>query len=258
MSNVLCTFSGNNGDILWSFPTLLALHERLGTKVDFCCMGQCEGILPIVQRQSYIDKAFAAHTWTSTNDLHGLQPWYPPRDIERGYDRVFHLTYKVHPMTSPSMTLIDFIADQQGLKLKDPLPFIETDEWKRDAMAPPDVAIGFNKHDEALKQRFMARLRVVAPEVGFFDVTQLPWTEASSFIKAAVGFVGCRSALNVIAHGVKQDNIFIYETHPDRHQDGRMGSVFGCPYHAERTVPLAFTPEQAADEAAAVVRSWIK
>lgn len=243
-------FSGNCGDILWSLPTVRALSWLYSPKVDFCCMGMFDSLIPLIQRQPYVDKAFSWPTWTAVNDMFGRQPWYPPREVEQGYERVFHLGYRFHP----NIPLIDFTAEQQGLKLKAPLPFLEVDSLTVDGDM---VAVAFNDYEKLLTNRFLGHLRTIVPEGKFVEVTGMPWLEAAAFIKAAKGFVGCRSANNVMAHGVKQDNIFIYETHPDRHSEGRLGVVFGCPYHGEETANFGKGPEDAAEQAATNVRKWL-
>lgn len=256
MSSVLCTFSGNKGDVLWSLPTARELSWTTGTKVDFCTMGVCGSLVPLLQHQSYIDKAFALDNWIATGDPHGLQPWYPPKEAENGYEKVFHLTYRAHPSGS-GMTLIDFIANQQGLTLEsDVLPFLEIEETGLERIPENTIAFGFNPYDQPNKDSFLMRLRGMVPECQFVDVTVFPWLEAARWIKRATGFVGCRSANYVMAHGVKQENIFVYETHPQRHRDGGLGFIFGCPYNPEETAPLNSNPEQAAIIAAGVIRNW--
>jgi hypothetical protein len=213
-------------------------------------MGICDSLIPLIQRQPYIEKAFSWPTWIAVNDMFGRQPWYPPREVEQGYERVFHLGYRYHP----DIPLIDFTARQQGLRLKDPLPFLEVDTME---VGGNTIAVAFNDYERLLTNRFLGHLQTLVPECTFRDVTGMPWLEAAGVIKSAKGFVGCRSANNVMAHGVMQENIFIYETHPDRHRDGRLGVVFGCPYNREETSSFGKSPELSAEEAATHLRRWL-
>jgi hypothetical protein len=151
MSKTLCTFSGKNGDILWSLPTAKKIAALVaGGKVDFAVMPYYENLLPLLEAQEYIDKAFVIKDWLRTHSNHGDQPWQPPQKEVDGefeilrfinnedgtegqiahhevmhYQQVYHLTYKAHPgISAPSMPLIDFIAFQQGIQLTDRDPFI--------------------------------------------------------------------------------------------------------------------------------------
>src|ERR1700739_3708930 len=110
MAKYLATFSGKFGDILWSLPTAKTISEvLLGSKVDFCMMSAYKSLIPLLEQQPYIDKAFVAEDWTFWHDNYGMQPWHSPKRVHDGYDRVWDLAYKSHPgIGSVAMPLIDF------------------------------------------------------------------------------------------------------------------------------------------------------
>lgn len=225
---VLCTFSGKNGDILWSLPTARQISKQQGVPVDFAIMPYYKDLLPLIQYQSYIGKAFAVEDWYCQNSHYGDQPWSPPAHVGDGYDIVIHLGYRSHPGGANNVdALIDFIAKQQCVCLDNPIPFIETPEWE----GPSHFAYGFNFYGYDIKKGL---IDTVSKEVGgvWIDSGKLPWLEAASCIKSATGFIGCRSSNNVLAHGVGQKHIFIIE--PD---DTRMNKIFGCPYGSPEIHP---------------------
>lgn len=253
---ILCTFSGKIGDILWSLPTVRALREiseqphsvshpnedNLVT-LDFGIMPQYKSLLPLLTMQSYIDNAFTINDWECIGSPCGDQPW-EPQHVPEGYDKVFHLTYQRHP--SSNEALIDFIAAQQGLKLTDPIvPFIHAS--KCDGYY---IAYAFNELYKPLKDAFLQQLQLLLIEndsrIMLVDSTKLDWVQALSMIKSAVCFVGCRSSNYVIANGVGQRNIFIYEPHPSRNMTGPLGYTFSNPHATAIESPLGMPPEQSA------------
>src|SRR5271170_584409 len=104
---ILCTFSGKFGDIMWSLPTVRQISKNLGTRVDMGIMPGYKTLLPLLQEQKYINRAYTIDNWECTGSPCGDQPWNPPVDCEEEYSNVFHLTYRRHP--SAFEPLIDFI-----------------------------------------------------------------------------------------------------------------------------------------------------
>lgn len=236
MSKILCTFSGPYGDILWSLPTVRAISQMVGEKVDMATMPEYESLKPLIGYQSYIDEALVIPEWKCEGSPHGNQPWLPQVRMEKYYNMVFHLTYQAHPgIGGKRLPLIDFIAYQRGIKfVENPLPFIDVPPslgLDCQGLPSPYVALAFNDRHPELKLRFLEMLRKA--NVPLVDVNQRPWLRSGSLIKNAICFVGCRSSNNVLAHGVGQKNIFIYEPDHNRKWDGPFGDVFGCPYGTE-------------------------
>lgn len=276
MSRVLCTFSGKFGDILWSLPTVRAVFQMVGgERVDFGIMPAYGSLLPLLNAQSYISKAFVVEDWDCTGSPYGDQPWLPPGHLIMRYERCFHLTYRCHPGIHRSpIPCIDFIAEQQGIKLTDPIPFITTAEQAGWYSIGPGgvkitggafidrydhVAYAFNPEAADVKERFLTRLQTsfdTHKPLAWVDVSKMQWLRAAALIREAVCFVGCRSANNVLAHGVGQKNIFIYEPDMSRHAGGFLGKCFGSPYTEEQTQGPNMTPEEAADYAGGIIAAW--
>jgi hypothetical protein len=252
MSNVLATFSGKIGDILWSLPTVRELSKRHGS-VDFAVMPQYESLLPLLEAQDYIDKAFVIPEWICWGSPHGDQPWEAPVEIY-GYEHVYNLTYKAHPgIGAVALPLADFIAYQQELVLQQPVvPFLKMDDVEIRFDERPVVAYGFNELYAEEKSKFLGYMALSLGEaVNLEDVTDLPFSFAAAVIKQAVVYFGCRSACWVIAMGLGVQTI-TYEPHPNRRAQGRFGKIFGCPYGKE--FPLAsIDPMNAAGQATAFI-----
>jgi hypothetical protein len=229
MSKLLCTFSGKTGDILWSLATVQELYRRRNNeKIDFACMPAYRSLLPLIQAQPYIDKAFVLEDWICEGSPHGDQPWLPPAIPPNNYDEVRHLTYRYHPSGE---TLADAIARQQCIKLRDICtPFIHVSEeyeggvlpLKADSLCPEKlVAYAFNWMAENQKKEFLGRLQQVFAErlgngyVGWMDLSSLDWLHSAWVMKQCNFFLGCRSANYVLAHAMNK-KILCYEPAGER------------------------------------------
>lgn len=284
MSKYLATFSGRFGDILWSMATVKRLAQITGEQFDFACMPQYKSLLPLIQAQPYIDKAFVYDNWKLLHSNFGDQPWNPPDHLvciqstpavkqgsfncQCGYKWCWHLGFRTHPgleMTHKKMALIDFIAWQQGITFnQSPIPFLEVPETRRDKVNGFSykwcVTYAFNEQYTQLKDRFIKDLQVKlgSPFTGpsVIDVAKEPWLDAAVYIHNSGCFVCCRSANYVVAHGVGQENIFIFDPHPSHHPDTSLGRVFGNPYHKDKYAPMLLPVDKHVDVAAAFIESW--
>jgi len=234
-----------------------AVSQIVGEKVDFAVMPQYKSILPLLQYQPYIDRAFVIEEWLILHSNHGDQPWLPQKDmaVACGYERIWHLGYRGHPGMSgqPNMSLVDFIAWQQGIRfVVNPIPFITVPpletvkEIYNGEYSNGCVAMAFNEMYVDLKLRFVERLKKRMPNMMFLEPSKTTWAGAAWQIGTSIAYVGDRSALHVIAHGVGQ-RLLTYEPHPARHKDGHLGTVFGCPYGRETAIPFGCSPENAAE-----------
>ena len=256
MSKVLTTFSGPNGDILWAMPTVRAISQMVNEPVDFALMSTYESLIPLIEDQPYVDKAFAGKGWYREHSNFGDQPWLPPKEVWESYERVYHLTYRGHPgLTAKRMPLIDFTADQQGIKLIDPLPFltVRNQETKYEKQS---VVYAFNQQYADLKEKFISKVISLSPDLYFINAAKLSWESAAQEIAYSLCFIGCRSANYVLAHGVGQKNIFTFEPNSSRNALGHLGDVFGCPYARELSAPWLAPPEVCAEFCASSIKTW--
>lgn len=266
MSRYLCTFSGQYGDALWSLPTIRAISQIVGSKVDFAIMGQYGSLVSLIGKQSYIDRAFPVKDWLQVHNNHGAQPWNPPVQVEKPYDRVWHLGYRGHPgLNDVALPLIDYVAHQQGIKLRDPLPFIDGvgidfgEQFKEQGftVSVPRVTFAFNDQYKDRKEKFLKELRrqINPEEFLLVDVAGFDWPETAALIKNSIAFVGCRSANWVIAMGLNKKTI-TFEPHPARHMSGHLGRIFCCPYGVEEALPFNAPEEVAASIAKSILVNW--
>ena len=250
MSRYLATFSGRVGDILWSLATVRQLSRRVGEAIDFGIMPEYESLLPLLQAQDYIDKAMTIRDWKFTGSPFGDQPWEAPvATLPFQYEKVWHLTYRTHPTAEP---LMNHIATQQDVRFKtSPVPWLSPGtETIADPLHPNQVLVtyGFSGKYRQEKLDFIGRLSQAFPGVRFLCVDNLdiPWQCAAALIKRSAAFVGCRSALYVIAHAVGT-RVLVYEP-----QTERRPLIFGCPYGTE-VMPLV----QGFDAFAAALDMWV-
>lgn len=212
----LCTFSGKFGDILFSLATVRLVAEREQTPVDFICMPAYKSLLPLVRKQSYICHAVTEPSWITTGSPFGDQPWKPPALLEVGRNKVYHLTYRRHPMTQ-GITLADAIAKNAVVNLR-PEPWIKVDrgKWKKHK---PMVCWSFNDDPtRGQKLAFIQSLRTRFPKLSFVSVDwhHVPdWIDAAQIIQESLFFIGDMSAMHVLAHAIGK-RCLIYEPSLDR------------------------------------------
>jgi hypothetical protein len=255
---ILTTFSGRHGDILWSLPTVRAICKSLipfSANVDlypemhFGIMPAYRSLLPLLNAQSYIDKAFVIENWECVGSPCGDQPWKAPFHIlvdgtyyatedpvegrELYYNKVYHLTYRTHP--TKDQPLIDFIASQQGIVLKDPIPFLSLPEHNFKGVDHPLISYAFNESMMDLKEKQIQFFKDNLPDFGFIDVSKVPWLDAAAITNKSVCFIGCRSANYVLACGLGK-RVFVYEPNIARSKYGPWGTTFTCPYANESEI----------------------
>lgn len=248
---ILTSFSGKFGDILWSLPTVRHISRVHGQPVEMMLMPAYSSLIPLLEQQSYISKAFVNEQWICEGSPAGDQPAIPQNHeaLTWDYDKIYHLTYRHHPgIHYTGKSLIDFIAVQQGYELQEPVcPFIEVASDKEQF-----IAFAFNSDYASEKKVFWDTFSSQV-KIDCVDVSKLPWHAAAEVINSAQAFIGCRSANWVIAHGVAQKNIFVYEPNSSRGSFA-FSNVFGNPHwkdtnHNLILPPQHWTPEKASEAA---------
>jgi len=246
---VLCTFSGRYGDILWSLPAVREIAKREGGPVDFAMMPQYASLVPLLEAQSYIARAFPIAEWKLEGESFGCQPWKSPDFEGRGkYDKVIDLTYRQHPH---GRHLAQWIARDAGVRLPErPSPFIEIVNAN---FVPSEhcraIAWGFNPYEHERKMKFLTELVGALDGFLFIETTNIAWSSAAEIIKRSVCFVGCRSSNYALAHGIGQ-KVVTFEPHP-----ARTGWTFAWPYGTEFDATTA-SPEDSAELAAGMINVW--
>lgn len=282
MSDILCTFPGKFGDILWALPTVREISQITSQKVDFYVMPYYENLMGLLSCQDYIDTPGVIGNWVRTHSNFGDQPWKAPEGItlqrvgdreviEKKYKQIWHLGYRAHPgVTAPDMCLVDFIAYQQGLQLSQPIvPFMDVDDDVEglhlqttfadgsfmDLVRKNNIiAFAFNDQYAQMKDLFFKALWLEMRGTGieFFNLNNVVWKEAAWILKNSLAFIGCRSACWVMATGLGKQTI-TYEPHPARHPRGKLGRVFSCPYGKETSLPFGLPPAECSKVAKSLI-----
>jgi hypothetical protein len=97
--NILCTFPGKHGDLLWALPAIRALARRLGEAVDLAIPRTYGSLSALLRPQSYLGQVIELADWI-VQDTAPLTPTIPPSLPAFGggdYDQVFHLGYRDWP-----------------------------------------------------------------------------------------------------------------------------------------------------------------
>lgn len=223
---------------MWSLATVKYLAENVvKDKIDFAGIPLYASIFSLIKQQSYIDRVFAIKDWDCIRngwiDFYENR-WKPPERVEKKYKKVWHLTYRKHRcFDEEAVPAIDYIARQQGIKLSNPIPFIDVKH-----KAGKFVAWAFSQEDEERKMCFIERTKKLLPNVTFVRTDNLSWVEASLTIKNATCFIGSRSSNWVIAHAVGQ-KVLCFEPNPLRSVYGYCGEAVSCPYCEEFTIPIS-------------------
>jgi len=278
MSKYLCTFPGKYGDILWSLPTAKYIAEKVvSSPVDFAVMPYYESLLPLIQEQSYIDRAYVNKGWLRTHSNYGDQPWEMPLPVfdhnsldDYSYERVWHLGYRCHPgraFGNVEMPLMEFVAYQQGITFHEPIiPFLTVEKNWAESLADEN-GMDFGSHivlalnEQYAEQKTEFKNALAGNLTGITSVLLLDenitWAGAARLTRDAMAYVGDRSANWVIANGLGKQCI-TFEPHPSRHASGHLGKVFGCPGGKEIALPFNMPAAVAGQSAAAMVKKMVE
>lgn len=224
---ILCTCPGKFGDILWALPTVRSLAEAAGQPVSLMTSPGYASILPLLQAQPYIADAGICPTW-AVRDTAPMTPWNPfdgePPALPQGYtieefDSVIHLGYRRWPRRALPYEIEAQTREEYGIAFP-PIdlqtPWITPPAYH---LPPQSIAIGFT--DEwfelkfglywSMRNRFCTR-RAIA--VDLVDLSASPrwdsergipgtsWESAAAWLAASQVFLGCTSALHVLARAV--------------------------------------------------------
>lgn len=252
---VLTTFPGKFGDLIWALPTVRAIAEVVGQPVDLVIAGAYGSIVPLLRRQAYLGAVIADEGWKVENTA-PMTPREPPPgvldilqyDVD-GYDRVVHLGYRGWP----------------GFDLARETHFCAIDQWNEKAFglafqfdlnrpwitAPypiPDYplayAMGWTDEHFELKAGLTTLLwkHTQFEDRHPLNLSNSPrwneepamlsgrnsWESAAAWLANSPVFVGCNSALHVLARAMGVP-VVMMEPNPHRHNDifypyGKTGS----------------------------------
>lgn len=229
--SVLCTFPGRYGDLLWALPTIRALSRRIHAPVDLMIAGEFRSILPLLQAQAQVDELYRpapylGRVWADPQWAMGSTKAETPTPPALPYDFVFHLGYRDWPKRALPFETLDNLnryseitgsrwtrfwplADEE-LDLQTPwitLPPTTFDAYKS------GVTIGWSDTHFELKYGITLLLqahtnwgldKIGNNPRGQAEARWVPqtWEETTQRIATAQVFLGCCSALHVLAVAV--------------------------------------------------------
>jgi hypothetical protein len=239
---ILTTFPGRNGDLLWALPTIRAISEHYGVPVDLQISGEFTGIVPLLQRQPYLNHVWADQTWA----LKPPDEWKAPR-VE-GYDHVVHCGYRGWPECPlPEMVRRGVVSDYQlDLDVDSNRPWITGVEPNTVSPYKYQIISGWSDEWFELKYGILKLLNrtdlcVIVPKGSRWhqEAIGLPvygcdWVTAAEWIAHGQLFLGCCSALHVLACAMGKP-VIVLEPSVARHNpifypfgmDGRIKVVKG-------------------------------
>lgn len=239
MSDILCTFPGRYGDILWALPTVRAISEKFGRPVDFACAGKYGSITELVGKQPYIAQAGCLPRW-EVEESAPMRPRVPPTGGWENTEHVFHLGYDRWPANPLPIetwyTACQQLPDVSGMRMNLTRPWI-TEPAVPLQNVGTTVMVGWSEEWIELKMGLTLALAARFPKVQFhllFATNQrhkewlgvlpnnvgyrgtLSWPLMSACIREAHLFLGCLSALWVLATACGVPTIAA-EPNPNRH-----------------------------------------
>lgn len=220
---VLCTHPGKFGDLLWALPTMRALALAYDDPVDLLVSAHIgtEDFLGLLRDQDYLGQVLVDDGW-AIQFTAPVTPAAPPH-LPEVYARVYHLGLKEWP-DRPLPYMSELIARLQYTSYRDDelrgaLPAIDLDTpWVRPSFHLPRTRVAFGFTDEYfelkyglswLLQRWVHLQPWMPPAV--VNVSTSPrwvdegrasvisWRSAAGWLHASDLFVGCCSALHVLA-----------------------------------------------------------
>lgn len=220
MRKIAATFPGKVGDILWSLPTVREISKLAGKPVDFYVMPHFDGVCELIESQPYINKCEGINGWEVDGNK-ALQDWEPPY-LPDMYDAVYHLGYKSYP----SYPLVLHAAMTANISWTQPvLPFIEAEP-----KGNYDVIFGFSVYVDPIVDDFIDKVvnKVMEkfPSLKWINGSQLPWKEFAEYTAGSKVYIGDKTGMHVIAHGLNKDFIIEAEGNSERR-----ASTFCCPWN---------------------------
>jgi hypothetical protein len=231
MSRILCTHPGRHGDILWALPTVRALARSYDTEIDLLLSPDysCESFRNLLAHQPYVGDVLTAADW-QIQQTAPITPRQPP-SVPEDYDLTFHLAYEGWPSLPLPLEIYGLVEKHTPLRW----PLDLDSPWIAASyrLPPPRLAVGFSDEHFELKYGLYWLLRNHFTSLGeeawrgIVNCSGGPrwretlsglvsWETAAAWIEQAQLFVGCCSALHVLACGCGRP-VVVVEPNPARH-----------------------------------------
>lgn len=242
---ILVTFPGKHGDILWALPAIRTISEAIDAPVDLMIAGAFKSLVPLLQMQPYLGQVTALESW-AVQDTAPMTPRTPHVEDPVAYDEIFDLGYKAWPELSLPMTTYSTLCQQWP----DRLPSLPAMSLERPWIQPPTYAaglidhqgqppsdrlcIGFTDEHFELKVGLVDLLWHRSSHGGYTTpfpihlsrsmrwsmergIPGFSWEAAAAWLSVSAVFLGCCSALHVLACGVGVPAVILMEPNSHRH-----------------------------------------
>lgn len=235
----LTTMPGRHGDILWALPTVRAISE-VYPPVDLLIADKYRAVAELIEaRAPYVQAVIPDKSWAVV-EAAPIMPSTPHGPLAAGYERVIHLGYRDWPeLPLPYQVCRNAHGhgDSEHFSLD---PWLRADPGPEDLALlahTTDVAVGFSEEWAELKVGVLLAVADAFPDKLFTLLTPAPsryfeWSqalgrrnlvllpcgflEAARTIQAAKVFLGCLSALWVVANAVGTPAVIV-EPEEKRH-----------------------------------------
>ena len=228
---VLVTFPGRYGDILWALPAVRALSRWIGEPVDLAVAAKYRSICSLIEQQPYI-RWCEGLPWWEVQETAPMTPRIPQRSLNgsslrEDYDLILDLGYRGWPQRPLPFETMDCLNEQlhagacggytvkvlprltdAALALDE--PWITVAPWTH---VPHPLVVGWSDEHFELKVGLTHLLAQTlrGPGSAFLlcspgsrreteeGQTPTDWIENARRLAAAQVFLGCCSALHVLA-----------------------------------------------------------
>lgn len=233
---VLCSMPGRHGDILWSLPTVRALADAHGEPVTMAISGKYGSLKALIEAQPYVKQCLALPNW-EVQETAPMTPRVPTgTPALDAFEHQYHLGYGGWPEKALPFECERIANITRATRREPPItidlttPWIQAEPWEQ---VPHDVVFGWSDEHFELKYGLTLLLarsvwgtaksgfQLCAPgsrweTEGGFDTTD--WLENAQRIAGCKVFVGCCSALHVLAVAMGKP-VIVMEPNPQRHAD---------------------------------------
>jgi len=212
---ILCTHPGRHGDLLWALPTVRAISRSYDTPVDLMLSPpySSPSFRRLLLRTPYVGNVFVNAAW-AVQETAPMTPREPP-DWPEGYDHVAHLGYDGWPLRTLPLETYRIASEQIDLTWPVDLDSPWLLPHSAYLLPPTRLTVGFT--DEYFEVKYgvywLLREHFITPgEDGIRQLVNVSygerwkgrtaetdWETAQAWIGESELFVGCCSALHVVA-----------------------------------------------------------
>ena len=245
-SRILATFPGRHGDLLWALPACRALATYYGSPIDLMLSKKYSSLEPLLSTQPYLSEVLVNHDWEVREEA-PMQPREAPLGgFEGEWERVFHLGYRAWPSKSLPLETWDCAREilerdhgkysGKGLLLSE--PWISVPGAPPEDAYPGSVLVGFTDEWLELKMGLLFAAAARFREVKFRLVShrgsrqrewrealpqnvsahEVSWLGAAKLMSRAQLFLGCCSALWVLANGMGKRTCIVEPSEMRHHE----------------------------------------